>query len=150
MPQEEALFQCNQISLSKDMSNNYCRICLRVELIKWPYPSLKYYFKSTEGITQSPAVDFTSYVLSGSSLREFSWVHVEVHPPSPAGAQRYSDSAWDYAKMLLKEAMQNGGNPRHIHLNSKFLISKPKENEKGNRNVKIEGVNVRIPQTGSG
>ncbi|WP_223211933.1 transposase [Thermococcus henrietii] len=60
----------------------------------------------------------------------------------------YSDSAWDYAKMLLKGAEQNGGNPRHIHLKSKFLISKPKENEKGNRNVKIEGLNVRIRSNG--
>jgi len=60
----------------------------------------------------------------------------------------YSDSAWDYAKMLLNGAKQNGGNPRHIHLKSKFLISKPKENEKGNRNVKIEGLNVRIRSNG--
>ncbi|WP_246112274.1 transposase [Thermococcus aciditolerans] len=60
----------------------------------------------------------------------------------------YSDSAWDYAKMLLKGARQNGGNPRHIHPKSKFLISKPKENEKGNRNVKIEGLKVRIRSNG--
>ncbi|WP_240703235.1 transposase [Thermococcus indicus] len=60
----------------------------------------------------------------------------------------YSDSAWDYAKMLLKGAKQNGGNPRHIHLKSKFLISKPKENEKGNRNVRIEGLKVRIRSNG--
>lgn len=60
----------------------------------------------------------------------------------------YSDSAWDYAKMLLKGAKQNGGNPLHIHLKSKFLISKPKENEKGNRNVRIEGLNVRIRSNG--
>ena len=60
----------------------------------------------------------------------------------------YSDSAWDYAKMLLKGAKQNGGSPGHIHLKSKFLISKPKENENGNRNVKIEGVNVRIRSNG--
>ncbi|MFA4700868.1 transposase [Pyrococcus kukulkanii] len=60
----------------------------------------------------------------------------------------YSDSAWDYAKMLLRGAEQNGGNPRHIHLKSKFLISKPKENEKGNRNVRIEWPNVRIRSNG--
>ena len=60
----------------------------------------------------------------------------------------YSDSAWDYAKMLLKGARQNGGNPRHIQLKSKFLISKPKENENGNRNVRIEGLSVRIRSNG--
>lgn len=56
----------------------------------------------------------------------------------------YSDSAWDYAKLLLRGAKQNGGNPKHIHLKSKFLISKPKQNEKGNRNVKIDETRVRI------
>lgn len=60
----------------------------------------------------------------------------------------YSDSAWDYAKMLRKGAEQNGGNPRHIHLKSKFLISKPKENEKGNRNVRIKGLSVKIRSNG--
>jgi len=60
----------------------------------------------------------------------------------------YSDSAWDYAKMLRKGAEQNGGNPRHIHLKSKFLISKPKENEKGNRNVRIDGLSVKIRSNG--
>lgn len=60
----------------------------------------------------------------------------------------YSDSAWDYAKMLRRGAEQNGGNPRHIHLKSKFLISKPKENEKGNRNVRIGGLTVKIRSNG--
>lgn len=45
--------------------------------------------------------------------------------------------------MLLKGTTQNGGNPKHIHLKSKFLISKPKENENGNRNVRMEGVKVK-------
>ncbi|NJE09003.1 transposase [Thermococcus sp. M39] len=60
----------------------------------------------------------------------------------------YSDSAWDYAKMLVNGVKHNGGNPKHIHLKSKFLISKPKENEDGNRNVKIEGSKVRIRSNG--
>lgn len=60
----------------------------------------------------------------------------------------YSDSAWDYAKMLLMGARHNGGNPKHIHLKSKFLISKPKENEKGNRNVRIDNLKVKIRSNG--
>lgn len=60
----------------------------------------------------------------------------------------YSDSAWDYAKMLRKGAERSGGNPKHIHLKSKFLISKPKENENGNRNVRINGLKVKIRSNG--
>jgi len=49
----------------------------------------------------------------------------------------YADSAWNYARMLVKGCKSN---PRHIHVRSKFLISYAKSNEQGNRNalLKIE------------
>ncbi|WP_231963856.1 hypothetical protein [Thermococcus chitonophagus] len=60
----------------------------------------------------------------------------------------YSDGAWDYARMLLNGARQNGGDPGRIHLKSKFIISKLQENRGGNRNIRIEGLNVRIRSNG--
>ena len=53
----------------------------------------------------------------------------------------YAASAWDFA-MMLKEGCK--GNPRYIHVKSKFLISYAKSNEQGNRNVKIDDKSVRI------
>ena len=56
----------------------------------------------------------------------------------------YSQSAWDYAKLLFKGAKANNGNPKHIHLKSKFVISYPKSNEGGNRNIKLSENSVKI------
>lgn len=56
----------------------------------------------------------------------------------------YAQSAWDFAKMLIEGCKSNGGNPKHIHVRSKFLISYAKSNEQGNRNVKVDGNKVRI------
>ena len=56
----------------------------------------------------------------------------------------YSDSAWNYAKMLVGGCKSNGGNPKHVHVKSKFLISYAKSNEQGNRNVKVDDETVKI------
>ena len=56
----------------------------------------------------------------------------------------YAVSAWDYAKMMREGCKINEGNPRHIHIKSKFLISYAKSNEQGNRNVKIDDKTVRV------
>ncbi len=53
----------------------------------------------------------------------------------------YAQSAWDFAK-FIREGCE--GNPKHIHVRSKFLISYTKSNEQGNRNVKVDGNKVRI------
>jgi len=59
----------------------------------------------------------------------------------------YGNSAWDYAKMLIRGCESNNSNPRHIHIKSKFLISYAKSDEQGNRNVKIDENTVRIRDT---
>jgi len=56
----------------------------------------------------------------------------------------YAISAWDYANMLREGCEINKGNPRHIHVKSKFLISYAKSNEQGNRNIKVDDKIVRI------
>ncbi len=56
----------------------------------------------------------------------------------------YAVSAWDYAKML-KEGCK--GNPRYIHVKSKFLISYAKSNEQGNRNIKVDDETVKIRES---
>ncbi len=56
----------------------------------------------------------------------------------------YADSAWNYAKMLVGGCKNNGSNPKHIHVKSKFLVSYAKSNERGNRNVRIDNHEVKI------
>jgi IS605 OrfB family transposase len=56
----------------------------------------------------------------------------------------YAYSAWNYAKMLVEGCKSNGGNPKYIHVKSKFLISYAKSNEQGNRNIKIDDETVRV------
>jgi len=59
----------------------------------------------------------------------------------------YADSAWNYARMLVKGCKNNGSNPKHVHVKSKFLVSYAKSNERGNRNVRIDNHEVKIRDT---